>query len=649
MATASGANGLQPAVLLMLAVWAVLSATQEAARLVGAHTALLLSFATATALVWGTRRASPPGSRPSLHRGWVALTGLVAGVLLMPLWRAATLVVSRTLGVESIPFLGPLEGQLAWIVVVLLAPAFEEPLYRERLLLPLRSRLGAPLAITVTSVLFAVPHVTSGAVLSTFLGGLVLGIVMHLGRSIVLCISLHAGYNLGALTQGSPAAPVMPVAPAALLGTAALAWAVWMLRRRARPNGDAASSEETAALAPAVSLAAATGLAALCLVLVRFLPGEGAPLSSPPTRAFRETETPAPPDYAQTSSWSALPSRRDFADVLPASVTRHSPGEAPADAFFVHPTTYFDGERLNQPLDDAKTNELTDSLVLANQASAFNGCCRVFAPRYRQASLAAFLARGADAEKARELAYQDVRRAFEFYLAHHDPERPIVLAAHSQGSYHALRLLGDFFGEDALRERLVVAYLPGIPIPIAEVRNGARLPLCGSALETRCLVTWNTVESGATRALSRHTAQTLFGSGRDGDRDEIACVNPLTWRLDGRPAPPDSNLGGVVFAREIASSGVPRPGVAGAQCVGGLLSVAEVADADFRRARGWGGDYHLLDYGLFYMNIRENAEARVAAYLERRPRPDPRRDVERIEAPATAATALAHWPGVQPR
>lgn len=633
---------LQPAIVLMLGVWAVLLATQATVRVVGAHTALLVSFAIATAVVWGTRRGSARGSGPCLPRATVVLVGLIAGVLLMPAWHGVTREISRAVALESPPFLDPSSGPLVWVAVGLLAPVFEEPLYRERLLLPLRSRFGAPLAIVVTSVLFAVPHVSSGAVLSTFLAGLVLGTVMHLGRSLALCIALHAGYNLGALADWSSAALVPPVVPAALLGTAALAWAIWMLRRATTRTGEADAGGDTGLRHPVGSLAVAAVLVALCLWLVRLLPGESALLAPPPARALSETATPSPPDYAQAASWAALPSRRGFADLVPTSVTRHAPREAPADAFFVHPTTYFDRENWNQPLDDPGANALTDSLVLANQASVFNACCRVFAPRYRQASLAAFLTEGPDGKQSRELAYQDVRRAFEFYLAHHNQGRPIVLAAHSQGSYHALRLLEDVLASPPLRERLVAAYLPGIPVPTVELRRAAGLPLCGSALETGCLVSWNSVARGATRAFSPPTMRTLFGRGRDGDRDQVVCVNPLTWRLDGRPASPDLNLGGIVFAKEIASSGVPRPRVAGAQCVGGLLAVADVSDADLRRARGWAGDYHLLDYGLFYMNVRGNAAARVAAYLERRSRADARRDLERIEAPATAAKALAH-------
>ncbi len=39
-----------------------------------------------------------------------------------------------------------------------------------------------------------------------------------------------------------------------------------------------------------------------------------------------------------------------------------------------------------------------------------------------------------------DLAYEDLKTAFENYLKHYNKGRPIIIASHSQGSLHALRL-----------------------------------------------------------------------------------------------------------------------------------------------------------------------------------------------------------------
>ncbi|HBW99422.1 MAG TPA: DUF3089 domain-containing protein, partial [Gammaproteobacteria bacterium] len=48
--------------------------------------------------------------------------------------------------------------------------------------------------------------------------------------------------------------------------------------------------------------------------------------------------------------------------------------------FFVHPTTYLSNATWNQPLDHETTNQRTDNWVMRFQASAYNGCCDVYAP-----------------------------------------------------------------------------------------------------------------------------------------------------------------------------------------------------------------------------------------------------------------------------
>ena len=60
-----------------------------------------------------------------------------------------------------------------------------------------------------------------------------------------------------------------------------------------------------------------------------------------------------------------------------------------------------------------------------------------------------------------ELAYSDVLRAFDYYLAHENHGRPFILASHSQGSLHALRLIQERLAGKPLQKQLVAAYLIG--------------------------------------------------------------------------------------------------------------------------------------------------------------------------------------------
>jgi hypothetical protein len=338
-----------------------------------------------------------------------------------------------------------------------------------------------------------------------------------------------------------------------------------------------------------------------------------------PTMSFAEAPPSVAPDYSLTASWAALPDREDAADVVPSGAAQDRQSSAEVDVFFVHPTTFFGTAGWNQALDDSSTNQLTDMFVLRGQAAVFNGCCKIYAPRYRQATIYSFMDNSGSGKEALQLAYQDVERAFDYFIEHYNQGRPFILASHSQGSVHVRTLLERRITGTALRERLVAAYPIGFGIDReALAKSVPDVPVCESAEQIGCVVTWN--------AVGPH-AQAW------GDTRKNICVNPLTWHADGAAAAASLNLGGVAYRGTFEGTladvkGVPQDfvdakpvletGVADAQCVDGMLLVKEIHSQNYA-ARPMGKDnYHIYDYNLFHMNMRQNAEQRVAAYLKNR-------------------------------
>jgi Protein of unknown function (DUF3089) len=336
-----------------------------------------------------------------------------------------------------------------------------------------------------------------------------------------------------------------------------------------------------------------------------------------PAQDFATMARPAAPDYSQPSSWAALPDREDAADVLPGGDVQDLQADAAVDVFFVHPTTYYRPDNWNQPLDDAFTNQLTDMFVLRSQASVFNSCCRIYAPRYRQATLFSFMDGSGSGPAALELAYQDVERAFDHFLGHYNQGRPFILASHSQGSVHIRTLLEKRITGTPLRERMVAAYPIGFSIDRAAMAAAVPdVPVCDSAEQIGCVVSWNAVGPQAQPW------------GDDPGRN--ICVNPLTWRADDAHAEHALNVGSVAYPGVFTGSigelkelpadyvnGKPilETGVADARCVDGMLLVSEIRSQHFR-SRPMGRDnYHIYDYNLFHMNLRRNIDGKVALYL----------------------------------
>jgi membrane protease YdiL (CAAX protease family) len=239
---------------LLAAAWLLIFAGWSAVPWLGLGNAALLSFAVGAWLVWavplaGSRRAclgscsagegrGAPLARGSLLRGaFVVLLGVAAGYALFVPWLLATWHAGRALGL-SLASLGtpfpPLAGEPSlWITGIVLAPLFEERLYRGHLLAALRPRLGAAAALAVTSALFAAPHLAPWNVLGTFLSGLALGALALASGGLALPLGVHAGLNLAALAGGVPPVQLTPSPDVGLaVGTMCLAAAgVWLRRR----------------------------------------------------------------------------------------------------------------------------------------------------------------------------------------------------------------------------------------------------------------------------------------------------------------------------------------------------------------------------------------------------------------------------------
>ena len=322
------------------------------------------------------------------------------------------------------------------------------------------------------------------------------------------------------------------------------------------------------------------------------------------------------PDYADASSWAALPGKPSSATLVPAGV-EVSPADPKVDVFFIHPTGYMNGAEWNSPLDANSQTEENTRWMMANQASAFNGCCAVYAPRYREASIFRYV--GAPAElfkKSGDFAYADVDRAFTYFLEHYSKGRPFIIASHSQGTEHGFNLIRHRIDGTPLAQRLVAAYLIGGGITDKEVDALKTVHACTSPTDLHCVIHWATYGEGANPV-------------RTDTKDKLLCVNPLSWRRDGPLAPAGLNKGAVVPSGQFQINfwGSDRPtgmqfpplaaplkGHTTAECRQGFLFAQNQKGTPFGRL-AIAGNYHGLDYPLFAMDIRENAQARVAAYF----------------------------------
>jgi hypothetical protein len=334
-----------------------------------------------------------------------------------------------------------------------------------------------------------------------------------------------------------------------------------------------------------------------------------------PKTPFAQSAAPPAPDYAQPKAWMAFPGRGGLERSAPPGVTPVDEATAPADLFFIHPTTYVKNDVWNAGYDgDWPLNKP----VLLDQVSIFNGCCRLYAPQYRQASVYGLK----HSAPAVELAYDDLVRAFRYYIAHENHGRPFIIAGHSQGGYLAVRLLQEEVLGTPLQKQLVAAYALGAYVPSNFGELG--LPPCASARQTGCVMGWNTSQAGRKGALMQvnNAAYWWRGGVRMSGTLPSVCTNPLTWTSDETAAPASANPGSLPFPAAPFPTGATTlsalwPHLTGAVCKDRLLQVdlPKTQPAGYRDALAVVfGSYHVNDMGMFYAAVRQNAIDRAMAF-----------------------------------
>ena len=302
------------------------------------------------------------------------------------------------------------------------------------------------------------------------------------------------------------------------------------------------------------------------------------------------------PDYSNLNYWAAHPLKWDPSDSVPKPL-RKGKRDTVVDVFFLHPTMYtmeLKGNALNADIDDSYLNAKTDYSSILYQASVFNQHARIYAPRFREAHISAYFPKDTLAAlKAFDLAYEDVKNAFEFYLKNYNNGRPIIIASHSQGSTHALRLLKDYFENKPLQEKLVAAYIVGMVIP---QKTFSSLQMCGDSLQTGCICGWRTFRKG-------YKAPYV-----EAEKDFSLVTNPITWKTDSTYASKKMNTGSVLYKFN--------------------KLYKRTADAQIHEGIIWASrpkfpwsflystkNYHVGDINLYYINIRENIGQRIKTYF----------------------------------
>jgi Protein of unknown function (DUF3089) len=296
------------------------------------------------------------------------------------------------------------------------------------------------------------------------------------------------------------------------------------------------------------------------LALVAGLAGAGlAAQAQTPPPTPPAAPAAAPNDYTNPETWLCHPGRSDACAVdLDATVVQadgttsverfHADPNAPIDCFYVYPTV----SRQRTPNADM-TIEAAETNVVLHQFARFGAKCRLYAPMYRQVTLAVIAGlKGAD----RTLGYNDVRDAWNEYLAHDNHGRGVVLIGHSQGSGVLTQLIAREIDGKPVQKQILSAILMGtsLQVPPGKDVGGSfkTIPTCHSSTQLGCVIAFADF-----RADSPPPPNSRFGKGRPADGTVAVCVNPSA--LAGGSGPVRAYF--TTSASQIANVANPPPPV----------------------------------------------------------------------------------------
>lgn len=360
---------------------------------------------------------------------------------------------------------------------------------------------------------------------------------------------------------------------------------------------------------------------AFCIVLViagafalALYPEQLTKLSFTPSTSFEAQPALASNAYDDPAMWIARPGMggANPAQWLPDGLPDGPAGKGPpvdAAVFFIHPTSYLDKRHWNAPLDNAPARQIA-TIVVRAFGSVFNASPDIWAPRYRQATFGSFVSDAPEAKQAHNLAYADVAEAFDAFVAAQPESRPIVLAGHSQGSLILKRLLTEKVAGQPVAQRIAAAYVIGWLVDTRRDLPGMGLPACAAPDQAGCVVSFLSFADKADTAMMQQSYERFAGQPANGQPSYL-CSNPLTGGIGGS-APASANTGAIVPDLKFEKARL-APALVGATCApDGSLRIG--AGPDIGRLVLPGGNYHVYDYALYWLPLRQDFARRVAAW-----------------------------------
>ena len=284
---------------------------------------------------------------------------------------------------------------------------------------------------------------------------------------------------------------------------------------------------------------------------------------------------PSPPDYADSSMWHII--KNDSTD-------------ATADVFYIPSTWEFDWTTDDGAIchyaDPSRADHRSDmSIEIEGVAEYMADGRNFYSPFYRHITLDSWATLNEDTINRRyhDVAFEDVRNAFNTYLRDHNAGRPFILAGFSQGGKSVVELLKVIDADT--RSRMVAAYVMGYKVTPDDVASYPYIAAAKDSIDTGVVICYNSVSD------VKYTKPIVA-------TPNAMQINPVNWRTDDTPATLNDTIT-VTLDPEVNVLVVE--GYDGSS----LPNILDILNT---------GDYHGAEPWLYSECLRCNFRQRVAAF-----------------------------------
>ena len=304
-----------------------------------------------------------------------------------------------------------------------------------------------------------------------------------------------------------------------------------------------------------------------------------------PSKDFNDSIKYHPIDYSDADNWMFYADKDDALKILPKNYKDEKDSLHDVSVFYIHPTTLYDGTSWNADTSFFRNNKLL-RLCLENQASVFAGLTKLYAPHYREMHIYSYTDT-INGIKAFNIAYNDIEKSFKYFLKNKKTDK-FIIAAHSQGTNHAKKLINEYiYTKVDVRRELIMSYLIGMDIN----KNEMLIDLCQNPIQLNCFLNWRSFNE------SYYPNDWNYG-------ENYISTNPITYTNDTLWSDKKQHDGILfpnqkIFLKRSISVRNEK----------GLLWISfdnNLILNNFKKK-----SYHNADFNLFWVNIRQNLIKRL--------------------------------------